>query len=121
MADEDYGDDDAFYFDDDDYYLYVEDDYAIAVSSLFFVFSSLFNLPTRLLSSSTGKTQKPARRFRELACRTLPGFGCLGELVVWLAAAVAQNPRGPPHSPGTKSIDAETLTCLFFLSCRRTN
>ncbi|KAM0706008.1 hypothetical protein Q7P35_007368 [Cladosporium inversicolor] len=29
MADEDYGDDDAFYFDDDDY-LYVEDDYAIA-------------------------------------------------------------------------------------------
>ena len=31
MADEDYGDDDAFYFDDDDY-LYVEDDYAIAVS-----------------------------------------------------------------------------------------
>lgn len=32
MADEDYGDDDAFYFDDDDY-LYVEDDYAIAVSS----------------------------------------------------------------------------------------
>jgi len=32
MADEDYGDDDAFYFDDDDYYLYVEDDYAIAVS-----------------------------------------------------------------------------------------
>jgi hypothetical protein len=33
MADEDYGDDDAFYFDDDDY-LYVEDDYAIAVSSL---------------------------------------------------------------------------------------
>lgn len=36
MADEDYGDDDAFYFDDDDYYLYVEDDYAIAVSSLLF-------------------------------------------------------------------------------------
>lgn len=36
MADEDYGDDDAFYFDDDDY-LYVEDDYAIAVSP-----SSLF-------------------------------------------------------------------------------
>ena len=34
MADEDYGDDDAFYYDDDDY-LYVEDDYAIAVSSLF--------------------------------------------------------------------------------------
>lgn len=31
MADEGYGDDDAFYFDDDDY-LYVEDDYAIAVS-----------------------------------------------------------------------------------------
>jgi len=30
MADEDYGDDDAFYYDDDDY-LYVEDDYAIAV------------------------------------------------------------------------------------------
>ncbi|GAB7334552.1 hypothetical protein MBLNU13_g06533t1 [Cladosporium sp. NU13] len=29
MADEDYGDDDAFYFDDDDY-LYVEDDYAMA-------------------------------------------------------------------------------------------
>ena len=35
MADEDYGDDDAFYFDDDDY-LYVEDDYAIAVSSYLF-------------------------------------------------------------------------------------
>ena len=33
MADEDYGDDDAFYYDDDDY-LYVEDDYAIAVSSI---------------------------------------------------------------------------------------
>jgi len=32
MADEDYGDDDAFFFDDDDY-LYVEDDYAIAVRS----------------------------------------------------------------------------------------
>lgn len=31
MADEDYGEDDAFFFDDDDY-LYVEDDYAIAVS-----------------------------------------------------------------------------------------
>jgi hypothetical protein len=31
MADEGYGDDDAFYYDDDDY-LYVEDDYAIAVS-----------------------------------------------------------------------------------------
>jgi len=29
MADEDYGDDDAFYYDDDDY-LYVEDDYAVA-------------------------------------------------------------------------------------------
>jgi hypothetical protein len=32
MADEGYGEDDAFFFDDDDY-LYVEDDYAIAVSS----------------------------------------------------------------------------------------
>lgn len=31
MADEGYGDDDAYFFDDDDY-LYVEDDYAIAVS-----------------------------------------------------------------------------------------
>jgi hypothetical protein len=31
MADEGYGEDDAFFFDDDDY-LYVEDDYAIAVS-----------------------------------------------------------------------------------------
>jgi hypothetical protein len=62
MADEDYGDDDAFYFDDDDY-LYVEDDYAIAVSSC-----SLF---TRLPSAPT---QDPETWIhpspRQAACRT---------------------------------------------------
>lgn len=44
MADEGYGDDDAYFFDDDDY-LYVEDDYAIAVSCyLTLPFSPIFQL-----------------------------------------------------------------------------
>jgi len=62
MADEDYGDDDAFYFDDDDY-LYVEDDYAIAVSPYPFPQPALRQLDpgfrNRILPSP-----------REAACRT---------------------------------------------------
>jgi hypothetical protein len=72
MADEGYGEDDAFFFDDDDY-LYVEDDYAIAVS-----------LPSALLSPTQARTSRPRQtrrttgswrwrwRSREAACRTYP-------------------------------------------------
>jgi hypothetical protein len=80
MADEDYGDDDAFYYDDDDY-LYVEDDYAIAVS----------------YSSSNPPLQQPTRSSSILAhpktgsqvpgacmCRTLPGFGCVDSRPGWV-------------------------------------
>ena len=60
MADEDYGDDDAFYFDDDDY-LYVEDDYAIAVSSCSFIYPALRQSRTRNMILPSP---------REAACRT---------------------------------------------------
>lgn len=66
MADEDYGDDDAFYFDDDDY-LYVEDDYAIAVSSRSFYPIHSFSLtsspetgPFPALGKLHGRTYPPA-------------------------------------------------------------
>jgi hypothetical protein len=67
MADEGYGEDDAFYFDDDDY-LYVEDDYAIAVSL------SLHS-PLKLKDASPQprpETTYTPRRSREAACRTYP-------------------------------------------------
>jgi len=64
MADEGYGDDDAYFFDDDDY-LYVEDDYAIAVSLYF----SLHSVPS---SSPTRPDPKPVPSAREAACRTHP-------------------------------------------------
>jgi hypothetical protein len=54
MADEDYGDDDAFYFDDDDY-LYVEDDYAIAVSSHPFIQPSTGPTPETGSFAALGK------------------------------------------------------------------
>jgi hypothetical protein len=62
MADEGYGEDDAFFFDDDDY-LYVEDDYAIAVSSHPLTQSALVQ---------PHQTQAPKQlpSPREAACRT---------------------------------------------------
>jgi hypothetical protein len=75
MADEDYGDDDAFYYDDDDY-LYVEDDYAIAVSYS----SSSPPVPTQP-SVFPSCPKKPAPRFRESACVArfpVSGFGLVG-------------------------------------------
>jgi hypothetical protein len=67
MADEGYGEDDAFFFDDDDY-LYVEDDYAIAVSH-----SLRSSLELKHASSQPKpETTHPSWRSREAACRTYP-------------------------------------------------
>jgi hypothetical protein len=67
MADEGYGEDDAFFFDDDDY-LYVEDDYAIAVSLSIHSSSKLKHAS----SQPRPETTYTSWRSREATCRPYP-------------------------------------------------
>jgi len=79
MADEDYGDDDAFYFDDDDY-LYVEDDYAIAVSSMSLLQPIRLPFsPTQSGSQVPGACMSHASRSRMSRSHEPRALNCLGK------------------------------------------
>lgn len=115
MADEDYGDDDAFYYDDDDY-LYVEDDYAIAVSYS----SSIPPAPTHpFVFYSRPKTgsQVPA----VCMCRPLPGLGFRVAGLGVLAAVARSHGRLPFSWKNETAWQRYVLLTGSFLSFNRTN
>jgi hypothetical protein len=102
MADEDYGDDDAFYYDDDDY-LYVEDDYAIAVSPP----APSFKPPVWPSCLPKTGSQVPGACMWSHASRFRMSLRALGP-------AVVRTHERFPFSWDCAVFTAEILTCLFF-------
>lgn len=111
MADEDYGDDDAFYFDDDDY-LYVEDDYAIAVS-LHASYASHSPSPARTRNrlSAIGKPHRARNRLGNHDDAAGPLHSTRSKKTDWLEQDELAETQVP--SPGYTGVNDEIANESF--------